>query len=214
MRLKIRCNRYCVKKNVFFFCHVNKATDAAQEPEVPDVDAARMGAHTASPDRGAAAHRLLRDETSATTADFLGVAGSTGAAILLLGEHEGRSQLRGPGGGRLGSRALRYYAVDAAGLADAQYYTAAFDAVDAARLADASPARVKAEEMFAQVPERRLTQSRRGGAERGVDVGGRAVEEEGRPVAFARAGGDGVFNVCGVGRGGGAVVPGPGAPRR
>jgi hypothetical protein len=55
--------------------------------------------------------------------------------------------------------ARRYYAatfdaVDAAGLADAQYYAAAFDA----GLADASPARVKAEEMFAQVPERRLTQ--------------------------------------------------------
>ncbi|CAD6341109.1 unnamed protein product [Miscanthus lutarioriparius] len=34
------------------------------------------------------AHRLLRNETGATIADFLGLARSTGAAILLLGEHE------------------------------------------------------------------------------------------------------------------------------
>ena len=82
-----------------------------------------------------AAHRLLRDETGATIADFLGLARSTGAAILLLGEHEdalnsGRWEARF-------ARALRYYA-------------AAFDAVDAAGLADTSPARAKAEEMFAR----------------------------------------------------------------
>ncbi|XP_062227907.1 protein DWARF AND LOW-TILLERING-like [Phragmites australis] len=82
-----------------------------------------------------AAHRLLRDETGAALADFLGLARSTGAAILLLGEHEdalnsGRWEARF-------ARSLRYYA-------------AAFDAVDAAGLADASPARAKAEEMFAR----------------------------------------------------------------
>jgi hypothetical protein len=82
-----------------------------------------------------AAHRLLRDETGAAIADFLGLARSTGAAILLLGEHEdalnsGRWEARF-------ARALRYYA-------------AAFDAVDAAGLADTSPARAKAEEMFAR----------------------------------------------------------------
>ncbi|PAN26063.1 hypothetical protein PAHAL_4G344500 [Panicum hallii] len=81
------------------------------------------------------AHRLLRDDTGAALADFLGLARSTGAAILLLGEHEdalnsGRWEARF-------ARALRYYA-------------AAFDAVDAAGLSDASPARVKAEEMFAR----------------------------------------------------------------
>ncbi|AQL02432.1 ATP synthase D chain, mitochondrial [Zea mays] len=82
-----------------------------------------------------AAHRLLRDETGAAVADFLGLTRSTGAAILLLGEHEdalnsGRWEARF-------ARALRYYA-------------AAFDAVEAAGLADASPARAKAEEMFAR----------------------------------------------------------------
>ncbi|CAN6215274.1 unnamed protein product [Urochloa humidicola] len=82
-----------------------------------------------------AAHRLLRDDTGAALADFLGLARSTGAAILLLGEHEdalnsGRWEARF-------ARALRYYA-------------AAFDAVAAAGLPDASPARAKAEEMFAR----------------------------------------------------------------
>ncbi|TVT97262.1 hypothetical protein EJB05_57495, partial [Eragrostis curvula] len=82
-----------------------------------------------------AAHRLLRDDTGAALADFLGLARTTGAAVLLLGEHEdalnaGRWEARF-------ARALRYYA-------------AAFDAVDAAGLADASPARIKAEEMFAR----------------------------------------------------------------
>ncbi|KAL6606295.1 hypothetical protein ACP70R_041948 [Stipagrostis hirtigluma subsp. patula] len=81
------------------------------------------------------AHRLLRDETGAALADFLGLARSTGAAILLLGEHEdalnaGRWEARF-------ARALRWYA-------------AAFDAVDAAGLPETSPARVKAEEMFAR----------------------------------------------------------------
>uniref|UniRef100_A0A0A9GGP8 Uncharacterized protein n=1 Tax=Arundo donax TaxID=35708 RepID=A0A0A9GGP8_ARUDO len=82
-----------------------------------------------------AAHRLLRDETGAALADFLGLARSTGAAILLLGEHEDALN-----SGRWEARfaiALRYYA-------------AAFDAVDPAGLADTSPARVKAEEMFAR----------------------------------------------------------------
>ncbi|CAL5044862.1 unnamed protein product [Urochloa decumbens] len=82
-----------------------------------------------------AAHRLLRDGTGAALTDFLGLARSTGAAILLLGEHEdalnaGRWEARF-------ARALRYYA-------------AAFDAVAAAGLPDASPARAKAEEMFAR----------------------------------------------------------------
>ncbi|WVZ82783.1 hypothetical protein U9M48_030010 [Paspalum notatum var. saurae] len=82
-----------------------------------------------------AAHRLLRDETGAELADFLGLARSTGAAILLLGEHEDALN-SGCWEARF-ARALRYYA-------------AAFDAVDAAGLADSSPARAKAEEMFAR----------------------------------------------------------------
>ncbi|KAG8094049.1 hypothetical protein GUJ93_ZPchr0012g19392 [Zizania palustris] len=80
-------------------------------------------------------HRLLRDETGASLADFLGLARSTGAAILLLGEHEGGLN-SGRWEARFG-RAIRYYA-------------AAFDAVDAAGLPEASPARAKAEEMFAR----------------------------------------------------------------
>ena len=51
-----------------------------------------------------AAHRLLRDETGATIADFLGLARSTGAAILLLASTRTPST---PGAGRRGSRALR-----------------------------------------------------------------------------------------------------------
>jgi len=82
-----------------------------------------------------AAHRLLRDDTGAALADFLGLARSTGAAILLLGEHE--DALNSGGWEARFARALRFYA-------------AAFDAVDAAGLPDASPARVKAEEMFAR----------------------------------------------------------------
>jgi hypothetical protein len=35
-----------------------------------------------------AAHRLLRDETGGAMSDFLGLVRSTGAAVLLLGEHE------------------------------------------------------------------------------------------------------------------------------
>jgi hypothetical protein len=82
-----------------------------------------------------AAHRLLRDDTGAALNDFLGLARSTGAAVLLLGENEvalnaGRWEARF-------ARALRHYA-------------AAFDAVDAAGLAITSPARAKAEEMFAR----------------------------------------------------------------
>ncbi|KAL6861456.1 hypothetical protein ACP4OV_017156 [Aristida adscensionis] len=82
-----------------------------------------------------AAHRLLRDEAGAALGDFLGLARSTGAAVLLLGEHEdalnaGRWEARF-------ARALRWYA-------------AAFDAVDAAGLPAASAARAKAEEMFAR----------------------------------------------------------------
>ncbi|KAF8662217.1 hypothetical protein HU200_056418 [Digitaria exilis] len=84
-----------------------------------------------------AAHRLLRDDDAggAALADFLGLARSTGAAVLLLGEHEDALN-SGPWEARF-ARALRYYA-------------AAFDAVSAAGLPDASAARVKAEEMFAR----------------------------------------------------------------
>ncbi|XP_040381023.1 protein DWARF AND LOW-TILLERING [Oryza brachyantha] len=81
-------------------------------------------------------HRLLRDDSGAALADFLGLARSTGAAILLLGEHEGGGLNSGRWEARF-ARALRYYA-------------AAFDAVDAAGLPDASPARARAEEMFAR----------------------------------------------------------------
>ncbi|KAB8101012.1 hypothetical protein EE612_031681 [Oryza sativa] len=81
-----------------------------------------------------AMHRLLRDDAALT--DFLGLARSTGATILLLGEHEGGGLNSGRWEARF-ARALRYYA-------------AAFDAVDAAGLPEASPARAKAEEMFAR----------------------------------------------------------------
>uniref|UniRef100_A0A0D9WLA2 Uncharacterized protein n=1 Tax=Leersia perrieri TaxID=77586 RepID=A0A0D9WLA2_9ORYZ len=81
-----------------------------------------------------AAHRLLRYDTGAALADFLALTRSTGAAILLLGEHEGDD------GGRWEARfaaAMRRYA-------------AVFDAVGAAGMEAGSPARVKAEEMFAR----------------------------------------------------------------
>ncbi|CAN6208890.1 unnamed protein product [Urochloa humidicola] len=82
-----------------------------------------------------AAHRLLRDGTGGALADFLGLARSTGAAVLLLGEHE--DALNGGRWEARFARALRYYA-------------AAFDAVAAAGMPDASPARARAEEMFAR----------------------------------------------------------------
>lgn len=82
-----------------------------------------------------AAHRLLRDATGAALADFLSLVRSTGASILLLGERE--DALNGGRWDARFARALRYYA-------------AAFDAVHAAGLPEASPARIKAEEMFAR----------------------------------------------------------------
>ncbi|KQK19660.1 protein DWARF AND LOW-TILLERING [Brachypodium distachyon] len=81
-----------------------------------------------------AAHRLLRD--GGAMAAFLSLARSTGADLLLLGEHEAE----GLNGGRWEprfARALRHYA-------------ALFDAVGAAGLDAASPARINAEEMFAR----------------------------------------------------------------
>ncbi|KAK3128216.1 hypothetical protein QOZ80_6BG0458550 [Eleusine coracana subsp. coracana] len=82
-----------------------------------------------------AAHRLLRDATGAALADFLALARSAGAGILLLAEREGALN-EGRWDARF-ARALRYYA-------------AAFDAVHASGLPESSPARVKAEEMFAR----------------------------------------------------------------
>jgi hypothetical protein len=83
-----------------------------------------------------AAHRLLRDETGGAMSDFLGLVRSTGAAVLLLGEHEVAGLNAGRWEARF-ARALRHYA-------------AAFDAVGAAGLPPASAARAKAEEMFAR----------------------------------------------------------------
>uniref|UniRef100_J3LVD1 Uncharacterized protein n=1 Tax=Oryza brachyantha TaxID=4533 RepID=J3LVD1_ORYBR len=80
-------------------------------------------------------HRLLRDDSDVALADFLGLAHSTGTAILLLGEHEG---------GSLNSGRWEAHFVHAL-----WYYVATFDAVDAAGLLDVSPARAKVEEMFA-----------------------------------------------------------------
>jgi hypothetical protein len=82
-----------------------------------------------------AAHHLLYDETGAAVVDFLGLARSTGATILLLGEHEDT----------LNSR--RWEARFALAL---RYYATAFDVMGTAGLADAGPARAKAEEMFAR----------------------------------------------------------------
>ncbi|KAE8785879.1 ATP synthase D chain, mitochondrial [Hordeum vulgare] len=83
-----------------------------------------------------AAHRLLRDETGGALSDFLGLVRSTGASVLLLGEHEAA----GLNGGRWEARFARAL----------QHYAAAFDAVGAAGLPPASAARAKAEEMFAR----------------------------------------------------------------
>ncbi|XP_051197908.1 protein DWARF AND LOW-TILLERING [Lolium perenne] len=83
-----------------------------------------------------AAHRLLRDETGGAMSDFFGLVRSTGAAVLLLGEHEAAGLNAGRWEARF-ARALRHYA-------------AAFDAVGAAGLPPASAARARAEEMFAR----------------------------------------------------------------
>ncbi|KAL5213152.1 hypothetical protein ABZP36_023999 [Zizania latifolia] len=80
-------------------------------------------------------HRLLHDETGAALADFLGLARSTGAAIVLLGEHES-----GLNSGRWEARFARAM----------RYYAAAFDAVNVVGLPHTSTARAKAEEMFAR----------------------------------------------------------------
>ncbi|KAI4982207.1 hypothetical protein ZWY2020_022699 [Hordeum vulgare] len=87
-------------------------------------------------DANRAQSRLLRDETGGALSDFLGLVRSTGAAVLLLGEHEA-ARLNGGRWEAWFARAL-------------QHYAAAFDAVGAAGLPPASAARAKAEEMFAR----------------------------------------------------------------
>jgi hypothetical protein len=87
----------------------------------PPVDAPREAHRVVAVNCVLAAHRLHRDEIGAAVADFLGLMRSTGATILLLGEHEdalnsGRWEarfaratvlccgIRRRGGGRAGGR--------------------------------------------------------------------------------------------------------------